>query len=75
MQEAKGCEIFEAFLDVGRSLRTRGFADFICFVTANSDNYGKPKEPKNLLGVELLGINAWYVGSLSWALAVVEGRR
>jgi len=73
-QEAKDCEIFEAFLDVGRTLRTKGFADSICFVTANSDDYGKPKEPKNQLEAELLAINARYVGSLSWALAVVEGR-
>ncbi len=73
-QEAKDCEIFEAFLDVGRTLRTRGFADSICFVTANSDDYGKPKEPKNPLEAELLAINARYVGSLSWALAAVEGR-
>ena len=73
-QEAKDCEIFEAFLDVGRALRTRGFADSICFVTANSDDYGKPTEPKNQLEADLLDINARYVGSLSWALAVVEGR-
>lgn len=73
-QEAKDCQIYEAFLDVGRTLRTRGFADSICFVTANSDDYGKPTEPKNPLEAELLGINAQYVGSLSWALAVVEGR-
>lgn len=73
-QEAKDCQIFEAFLDVGRALRTRGFADSICFVTANSEDYGKPTEPKNPLGAELLGINARYVGSLTWALAVVEGR-
>jgi len=73
-QEAKDCEIFEAFLDVGRTLRTRGFADSICFVTANSDDYGKPTEPKNPLETELLGIDARYVGSLSWALAIVEGR-
>jgi len=73
-QEAKDCEIFEAFLDVGRTLRTRGFADSICFVTANSDDYGKPTEPKNALGTDLASINARYVGSLSWALAVVEGR-
>ena len=73
-QEAKDCEIFEAFLDVGRTLRSRGFADSICFVTANTDDYGKPTEPKNPLDTELLGINARYVGSLTWALAVVEGR-
>lgn len=73
-QEAKDCEIFEAFLDVGRTLRIKGFADSICFVTANSDDYGKPTEAKNPLGAELLGINARYVGSLTWALAVVEGR-
>lgn len=73
-QEAKDCEIFEAFLDVGRTLRTRGFADSICFVTANSDDYGKPTEPKIPLEAELLGINARYVGSLTWALAVVDGR-
>ncbi|BDV42688.1 hypothetical protein GURASL_16110 [Geotalea uraniireducens] len=73
-QEAKDCQIYEAFLDVGRTLRTKGFAGSICFVTANSDDYGKPTEPKNPLGAELLAINARYVGSLSWALAVVEGR-
>lgn len=73
-QEAKDCEIFEAFLDVGRTLRSKGFAGSICFVTANSDDYGKPMEPKNPLGADLLAINARYVGSLTWALAVVEGR-
>jgi len=73
-QEAKDCEIIEAFLDLGRTLRSKGFADAICFVTANSDDYGKPMEPKNPLSTELMGINARYVGSLSWALAVVEGR-
>ena len=73
-QEAKDCEIFEAFLDVSRTLRTRGFAESICFVTANSDDYGKPTEPKSPLETDLLAINAQYVGSLSWALAVVEGR-
>lgn len=73
-QEAKDCQIFETFLDVGRTLRTRGFADSICFVTANTDDYGKPTDSQNPLGAELLTINARYVGSLSWALAVVEGR-
>ncbi|GAM08378.1 hypothetical protein OR1_00649 [Geobacter sp. OR-1] len=74
-QEAKDCEIFEAFLDTGRSLRSKGFLGAICFVTANSDDYGKPTEPKSPLDTELLDINAHYVGSLSWAKAVVEKER
>lgn len=73
-QEAKDCEIFEAFLDVGRTLRSKGFANSISFVTANTDDYGKPTEPKNPLEAELLAINARYIGSLTWALSVVEGR-
>jgi len=73
-QEAKDCEIFEAFLDVGRSLRSKRFSGAICFVTANSDDYGKPTDPKPPLDTEFQGMNARYVGSLSWAMAVVEGR-
>lgn len=73
-QEAKDCEIFEAFLDIGQSLRSKGFSDTICFVTANSDDYGKPTDPKPPLDTELQSITARYVGSLSWAMAVVEGR-
>ncbi len=66
-KEAKDCLIFEAFLDVAEQVRNLGYNGIICFVTANTHDYGKPESP--LIAKELQSVNAKMVTSLEWALA------
>lgn len=73
-QEAKDCQIFESFLDIGARLRSKGFNRKICFVTANKNDYGEPRNPRDPIGKDLENIQADYLNSLNWALAVVRGR-
>ncbi|TAF09377.1 MAG: hypothetical protein EAZ77_05030 [Nostocales cyanobacterium] len=71
---AKDCQIFAAFLDIGKQLRNKNFHKNICFITTNYQDYGKPNAPKSPLDQELISINAKYLNKLEWGLAIVEGR-
>ncbi|MFN7658712.1 MAG: PIN domain-containing protein, partial [Dolichospermum sp.] len=44
---AKDCQIFAAFLDIGKQLRNKNFHQNICFITTNYQDYGKPNAPKS----------------------------
>ncbi|MFN7526380.1 MAG: PIN domain-containing protein [Dolichospermum sp.] len=71
---AKDCQIFAAFLDIGKQLRNKNFHQNICFITTNYQDYGKPNAPKSPLDQELVSINAKYLHQLAWGLAIIEGR-
>jgi hypothetical protein len=73
-QEFKDCQIFEVFLDAGRHLRGKGVTEALCFVTANKNDYGEPKKPNDPIAQDLESIQANYLNSLNWALAVAQGR-
>jgi hypothetical protein len=65
-QEAKDCEILEAFLDFSQQIRAEGINEKIFFITSNTDDYGKPEN--FLIKEEFAQVNAMYVSNLSWAL-------
>jgi len=69
---AKDCQIFAAFLDIGKQLRNKNFHQNICFITTNYQDYGKPNAPKSPLDQELVSINAKYLHQLAWG--IIEGR-
>ncbi|MBD2294995.1 hypothetical protein H6G06_16275 [Anabaena sphaerica FACHB-251] len=71
---AKDCQIFAAFLDIGKQLRNKNFHQNICFITTNYQDYGKPNAPKSPLDQELISINTKYFNKLEWGLAIIEGR-
>ncbi|MEA5618537.1 PIN domain-containing protein [Cronbergia sp. UHCC 0137] len=71
---AKDCQIFAAFLDIGKQLRNKNFQKNIYFITTNYQDYGKPNAPKLPLEQELISINAKYLNKLEWGLAIIEGR-
>jgi hypothetical protein len=71
-QEAKDCEILEAFLDISKRVCNAGYDEPICFISSNSDDYGKPEESP--IQNEFDKVNAKYVNSLQWGLAIAEGR-
>ncbi len=64
-QEAKDCQIFESFLDMAMVLRGQRYADYITFITSNTQDYGKPRD--NLLIPDLTNVNAEFTTSLQWA--------
>lgn len=72
--EPKDCEIFESFLDVASRIRAKGITENICFITANRDDYGEPLSQKEPIAKDLADVEAKYLNSLSWALAVAQGR-
>ncbi len=65
-QEAKDCEILEAFLDLAKQIRANGVTEKIFFITSNTDDYGKPDSLR--VKDEFNQINAGYINNLSWAL-------
>ncbi|MBT9097087.1 DUF4935 domain-containing protein [Methylovulum psychrotolerans] len=65
-KEVKDCLIFEAFLDVAEQVRNLGYNGIICFVTANTNDYGKPGS--SLIVKELQAVNAVMATNLEWAL-------
>ncbi|MFM6024376.1 MAG: PIN domain-containing protein [Dolichospermum sp.] len=71
---AKDCQIFAAFLDIGKQLRNKNFQKNVCFITTNFQDYGKPNAPKSPVNEELVSINAKYLNKLEWGLAIIEGR-
>ncbi|QYX31153.1 PIN domain-containing protein [Sphaerospermopsis torques-reginae] len=71
---AKDCQIFAAFLDIGKQLRNKNFQNNICFITTNFQDYGKPNAPKSPIDQELVSINAKYLNKLEWGLAIVESK-
>ncbi|MFM6005482.1 MAG: hypothetical protein ACKPB7_19795, partial [Sphaerospermopsis kisseleviana] len=71
---AKDCQIFAAFLDIGKQLRNKNFQNNICFITTNFQDYGKPNAPKSPIDQEIASINAKYLNRLEWGLAIVESK-
>ncbi len=72
-QEAKDCEIFEAFLDVSKKIREGGVTEKIFFITSNTKDYGNPSD--SFVKSEFCQISATYVNNLSWALSEVSAVR
>lgn len=71
-QEAKDCEILEAFLDLSESILDKGFDQALCFVSSNSDDYGKPG--RSPIEEEFKNNSVKYVSNLQWSLAIAENR-
>ena len=71
-QEAKDCEILEAFLDISNRVCGAEYDKPICFISSNGDDYGKPEDSP--IQNEFDEVSATYVNNLQWGLAVAEGR-
>lgn len=71
-QEAKDCEILEAFLDISKCIRDNDLEHVICFISSNSDDYGKPEQSP--IQQDFDSVNTKYVNNLQWALTLIENR-
>jgi hypothetical protein len=71
-QEYKDCEIFEEFLEVVSTLRSRGFDKTAVFVTPNKRDYGDPPRGHDQIASDLEAARAIYAANISWALASVR---
>ncbi|MFZ2999753.1 MAG: PIN domain-containing protein [Undibacterium umbellatum] len=70
--EAKDCDIIEHYLELAGLLRQSGFSKAMCFVTANSNDYGKPGEMRSPLDAQLKAWNIEYVNNFQWTVGLVS---
>lgn len=69
--EPKDCEIFEAFIDLSKNLRTSGYSGKILFLTSNHRDFGKPNASTSL-SQEMETLNSELINSLSWGLSLTK---
>ena len=65
--EFKDCVIFEEFLSLGRELRGAGFTGKIVFVSSNTSDYGRSKQPFPEIAADLQAIQAEFASTLNYA--------
>jgi hypothetical protein len=71
-QEYKDCEIFEEFLELVGTLRSKGFDKQAVFVTPNKRDYGEPPRGHERIASDLETAGAVYAANISWALAATR---
>lgn len=71
-QQFKDCEIFEEFLELTGTLRTKGIGVPAVFVTPNREDYGPPPDGFERIASDLGTAGALYAANIAWARALTR---